>query len=146
MSNRRDPGPPLVAEEEFCASQPPGASEYIKASGAALAALLGGAVIWVGLVLLVQQVSGFTALLVALGTGWLVHRAAGRHRSVGLGIIAAVSSVLAVLLGFALLWLPLFDRMKLPRQLDWYQVSMLVLGAVAAYHLAGPRDRRSKSL
>lgn len=145
MSDRRDPGPPLIAEEEFCACQPPSTMEYVKGSSAALLALVAGAVVWLGLVLLLQRISGLAAVLIALGTGWLVHRAAGRHRSAGLGIVAGAASVLASLLGFALLWLPYFDRWNLPRQLDWYQLSMIGLGALVAYGLAGPRDRRSKT-
>lgn len=146
MSNPRNPGPPLIAEEEFCPCEPPGTAAYVWASGAALVALLGGAAAWLGLVLLLRTISGFTALLIAVGTGWLVHRAAGRHRSRALGIMAAAASLLAVLAGFAMLWLPLFAPMELPRQLDWYQIGMLVLGALVAYHWAGPRETRSKSL
>lgn len=140
MSDPRSPGPPLVVEKEFCASEPPTTAENLRAGGAALVALVAGAVLWLGLVLLLQKISSLTPLLIAVGAGQLVHRAAGRHRSVALGILAAASSLLAVLGGFALLWLPFFERLKFPRQLDWYQIAIMVLGALVAYHLAGPRQ------
>lgn len=146
MSDPRNPGPPLVSEKEFCACEPPTAAENLRATAAALVALLVGAALWLGLVLLLQKISSVTALLIAVGAGRLVHHAAGRHRSVALGILAGASSLLAVLCGFALLWLPLFDSLKLPRQLDWYQIAMMVLGALAAYHLAGPRQAGGESL
>lgn len=144
MSDRSNPGPPLVAEEEFCACQPPSAAEYLKASVTAVAVLLAGAGLWLGTVLLFQRISGMASVLIALGAGWAVHRAAGRHRSLLMGILAAAGGVLAPLLGFAMLWMPLFRDWKLPRQLDWYQLAMIGLGALVAFGVAGPRERRSK--
>ncbi|MFZ5825242.1 MAG: hypothetical protein ACOY94_13080 [Bacillota bacterium] len=144
MSDRPNPGPPLVAEDEFCACQPPTAKEYLKASGASLLVILAGASAWLGLVLLLQRIPGLAGVLTGPVAGWAIHRAAGRHRSLALGILAAASSVLVSVVGFALLWLPLFSRLKLPRQLGWYDLVMITLGALAAYSLAGPRDRGRK--
>lgn len=146
MSDRPNPGPPLIAQDEFCACQPPTAKEYLKASAAALLIIVAGAGAWLGLVLLLQRISSLAGVLIALAAGWVIHRAAGRHRSLALGILAAACSVLAPLLGFTLLWLPIFSRLKLPRQLHWYHLIMLALGALAAYGVAGPRDHRTKSL
>lgn len=146
MSDQSNPGPPLVAEDEFCACQPPSTAEYLKASAAAVAVLLVGAGLWLGVVLLFQRISGMSSVLIALGAGWVVHRAAGRHRSVVMGILAAASGVLAPLLGFVMLWMPFFSNWKLPRQLDWYQLAMIGLGALVAFGVAGPRERRSKYL
>ena len=144
MSDRPNPGPPLVAEDEFCACQPPTTKEYLKASGASLLVILAGAGAWLGLVLLLQRIPGLAGVLSGPVAGWAVHRAAGRHRSLGLGILAAASSVLVSVVGFALLWLPIFARLKLPRQLGWYDLIMIALGALAAYSLAGPREQGSK--
>lgn len=144
MSDRPNPGPPLIVQDEFCACQPPTAKEYLKASGAALLIILAGAGAWLGLVLLLQRISSLAGVLIALSAGWAIHRAAGRHRSLALGLLAAASSVLAPLAGFALLWLPGFSRLKVPRQLDWYHLIMLALSALAAYSMTGPRDRRGK--
>ncbi|MFZ5816132.1 MAG: hypothetical protein ACOY93_12605 [Bacillota bacterium] len=146
MTDRPNPGPPLTVEKEFCACEAPSAVEYLKAGAACLIAGLAGAVAWLGLVLLLQRISGIAAVLIALGAGWAVHRAAGRHRSLALGLLAAASSLLASLGGFGLLWLPAFARLPLPRQLDWYQLSMIGLGALVAFSLAGPRGRSGKSL
>lgn len=146
MSDRRNPGPPLTAEEEFCACQPPTTGEYVRAFGAAFLLLIAGAGLWLGLVLLFQRISAASAVPIAAGVGWAIHRAAGRHRSLALGILAAVSAILATLAGFALLWLPAFARLPLARQLDWYHLAMLGLGALFAFSLAGPRERGAKSL
>jgi hypothetical protein len=143
MSDRSNPGPPLVAGEEYCACQAPSAMEYLRACAATLLVLVAGAGAWLGHVLLLQTISGITAVLIAVGAGWLVHRAAGRHRSLGMGILAAAGSVLACLGGFALLWLPAFSRLTFPRHLGWYHLSMMALGALVAFGMAGPRERRS---
>lgn len=146
MSDRSNPGPPLIAQEEFCACQPPTIREYLRAAAASALIVLAGAGVWIGLVLLLHRISGVTGLLIAVCAGWLIHRAAGRHRSLSLGILAATSSVLACLVGFALLWLPIFSRLILPRQLAWYHLIMFAMGALVAYGMAGPRDRHFRSL
>lgn len=139
-----DPGPPPRAEEEFCACQPPSTAEYIRASAAASAWIVLGGGLWLGLTLLLQQTSALTSMLIALSPGWIIHWAAGRHRSLALGILAAVAGAGACLAGFGLLWLPALGRLPIPRQLDWYHLSLLGLGLLAGFGKVAPKNRNSR--
>ncbi len=141
MSDQRNPGPPLLPEDEFCACQAPSTREYVRAAATGLGSLLAGAGAWLLVTLLMQRVSGAAFVLIGWGIGWAVHRAAGRHRSPALGFVAAGSSLFASLLGFALLWLPAMGRVPLSRRLTWYELVMIALGALVAYGQAAPRKR-----
>lgn len=141
VSNHFDPGPPLKPEDEFCACQPPSGTEYVKASGAGLLVTLAGGAAWFGVVLVTGRLWGFTTILVGLAAGWLINRAAGSHRSLGLGIISGAATVLATLCGYGLLWLPTLADRPVDRQFSWYDLLMVGLGAFMAYRLAGPTPK-----
>ena len=139
MNRPLDPGPPLTPAEEFCESDAPSSGEYVRAIGAALAVLAVGAGAWVGIGLLTHRQWGFTAVFLGVAAGWLVHRAAGRHRSRAIGVVAAVSAVLAAATGYGLLWLPQLAPIAVDRHLSWYHLLMAGVGGFVAYRLAGPR-------
>lgn len=139
MSRPLDPGPPLTPGEEFCESDPPSSGEYLRAAGAAVAVVALGAGAWVGIGLLTHRQWGFAAVFLGVAAGWLVHRAAGRHRSKSLGAIAAAAALLAAAAGYGLLWLPQLAPIAVDRQLSWYLLLMAGVGGFVAYRLAGPR-------
>jgi|GEM_PF-2584875 len=141
MRDRSNPGPPLTPAEEYCACQPPSTGEYLKALAASLLFSLAAAGAWLLVTLVMQQISGLTSVLIGLAAGWTVHRAAGRHSSTALGVVAATASILASLVGFALLWLPALARVPLTRRLTWYELLLIGLGALVAYRQAAPRGR-----
>ncbi|HWI60852.1 MAG TPA: hypothetical protein VNT75_03340 [Symbiobacteriaceae bacterium] len=146
MSNHFTPGPPLKPEDEFCACEPPSGGEYAKAVGAAFLIVLLGGGGWFGVVLATHRLWGFTTVLVGLAAGWAVNRAAGSHRSPSLGIIGGVATVLATFCGYLLLWLPMLGEAPLDRELSWYDLIMIGLGAFVAYRLSGPKPKSNNSL
>lgn len=146
MSNHFDPGPPLKPEDEFCACQPPSGAEYAKAAGAALLTVLIGGAGWFGVVLATHRLWGFTTVLVGLAAGWAVNKAAGSHRSLSLGLIGGVATVLATVCGYVLLYLPSLAERPVDRQFSWYDLIMVGLGVFMAYRLAGPKPKAKDSL
>lgn len=141
MSRRLNPGPPLTAEEEFCEHAPPTGGETFKAMGTALLITLGGALGWFLVVLATRRLWGFSTVLIGVAAGWTMHQAAGRHRSRTLGILAAVTTVLAPIIGYGMLWLPFVSPDLADRHFSWYDLAMLALGAFVAYRLAGPKAK-----
>lgn len=141
MPTDLNPGPPLLAEDEFCPCQPPGAAQYLKAAAAAVAAALAGGPLWVAASLSTRELRGFPLILIGLGAGWLIHMAAGRLRSVWLGALAVVATLGAAATGYALLWLPLLDPRLIDRNLSWYHLAMAGLAAFVAYRMSGPAAR-----
>lgn len=144
MGHPFDPGPPLEAGPETCPCDRPGAGEYVKASGAALLAILLGAAVWLAIGLAAQKVMSVTAVLTGLIAGQLVHLAARRLRSIALGIIAGGAALLASGTGYALLWLPFLGKLPVDRQLSWYHLLMLLLGSGLAYGIAGQRTKQKQ--
>jgi hypothetical protein len=145
MRKPLDPGPPLTPGNEFCESEPPNGFEYLKAAGAAGLVVAAGGALWFASALLTGKQWAFTGVVLGVAGGWVVHRAAGRHRSRAVGLMAGASTVLAVALGYGLLWLPFLNHNSANRQFSWYHLFMLGVGAFVAYQLAGPRVP-SKSL
>ena len=147
MGKPFDPGPPLTPEPEFCECEPPSGLEYAKAVGMAGAAVLLGGLGWFGVVLATQRLWGFTTVVIGVVAGWAINRAAGRHRSIGLGIIGGVATVFAAITGYSLLWLPFVSGIGVDRQLSWYDMVMGGLGSFVAYRLAGPKAKaKDKSM
>ncbi len=142
MGNGLNPGPPLVPGDEFCPTEPPRTGDYIKAGGSATLAVLGGAAGLFAIAMATQRLWSFTSVLIGLLLGWAVHRAAGRRRSLWLGVMAAVATVESNAIGYGLLWLPFISPTHLNRQLNWEHFIMLAVGAAVAYRLAGPRTQR----
>jgi hypothetical protein len=140
MHKRLDPGPPLVPEDEFCACQPPGPAQYLWAIGASFLVALGGAIGWLTITVATQRMWTVTLVLIGLCAGWAVNKAAGRLRSVGLGVIAVVAAVIGGLGGYALLWLPFIDSRAIDRQLDWEHLLILALAGFIAYRMSGPKS------
>lgn len=136
MDTRRpNPGPPLAPADEFCACQAPSSKEYLKAGGVALLVICFGAGAIIGAALLSGQTWSVLTALVGAGVGWSVNRAAGRHRSVWLGVIAAAATGLAAGVGYlALRWTDSPIIWGLP----WTHLLMVSAGALVAYRLAGP--------
>lgn len=146
MSNHFDPGPPLRPEDEFCVCEPPSATEYLKAAATAFLTTLVGSGVWFGVVLFTHRLLGFTTVLVGLAAGWAIHRSAGRHRSVLLGVFGGAATVFATLGGYLLLWLPFIREGTVDRSFSLYDFLMIVLGAFMAYRLAGPKPRAKDEL
>lgn len=145
MGKPLDPGPPLTPGDEFCESQPPTGLEYLKAAGAAGLVVVAGGALSFGITLVTGRQWAFAGVVLGIAAGWLVHRAAGRHRSRGVGLLAGASAFLAAAVGYALLWVPFLNHNGANRQLSWYHLFMTAVGAFVAYQLAGPR-LPSKSL
>ena len=141
MSGPLDPGPPLVAGEESCPQDPPTRGEFTRAITIAGIATLCGAAAQFLASLATQRVWGFVTVLFGVVIGLLVNWAAGRHRSVSLGIVAAVATLGAALFGYSLLWLP-FVTPPVNRSLTWFHLIMLGVGLFIAYLLAGPRTEQ----
>lgn len=146
MGNHLQPGPPLIPGEEFCACETPSHVEYLKAVGSALLVMLLGAGGWSGMTVATGRIWSFTTVLLGMAAGWAVHRAAGRHRSRALGIIAGAAAILAVIVGYALLWAPFVRLPSAGWPLGWYDLFMAGLGAFIAFRLAGPKPKSSHSL
>jgi len=136
-----DPGPPLTPDPEFCSCEPPSGTEYAKASGMTVLAVLLGGLGWFLVVLVTQRLWGFTTVIVGVAAGWAINQAAGRHRSVTLGAMSAGATLFAAATGYALLWLPFVGGMGIDRQLSWYDLIMSGLGCFVAYRLAGPKAK-----
>lgn len=130
-----NPGPPLTPADEFCACQPPSGKEYLQAGGVALLVICFGAGVIIGAALLSGQTWSVLTALVGAGIGWAVNRAAGRHRSVWLGVIAAAGTGLAAGAGY--LALSLIGN-PITWGLPWTHLLMISAGALVAYRLAGP--------
>lgn len=130
-----NPGPPLSPSDEFCACQAPSSKEYLKAGGVALLLIGFGAGVIIGAALLSGQTWSFLTALVGAGIGWAVNRAAGRHRSVWLGVIAAAGTGLAAGVGYLALSL---SSSQIIWGLPWTHPLMVSAGALVAYRLAGP--------
>ncbi len=138
MGNRLDPGPPLTAGEEYCATESPSGTEYAKASLVALLLAATGAGVCFGVALATHRLWGVMVVVVGVMIGLAVHHAAGRHRSGALGGIAAGATMIASLAGYSLLWLP-FVSPTVDRSLSWVHLVMIGLGLFIAFLMAGPR-------
>jgi hypothetical protein len=137
MGHSPNPGPPLTPAPEFCPCEPPSGLDLLKAAGVALLVTVLGAAGWFGIVVLTGRFRSLTTVLIGLAAGWLIHRAAGRHRSRTLGFMGAGATVLAAAGGYALLWVP-FLHHGAGRALTLYDLFMTGLSALVAYRLAGP--------
>jgi hypothetical protein len=135
-TRKPNPGPPLAPEEEFCACQLPSGLEYLKASGVTLLLLLVGAGAVFGTALLSGRTWSFLNPLLGLVLGLAVNWAAGHHRSVWLGLIAAGGTGLATGVGYLALlgW----QHGPISWGLPWSHVVMIAVGGLVAYRLAGP--------
>lgn len=140
MHKRLDPGPALVPEDEFCACQPPGPAEYLWAIGASFLVALGGAIGWLTITIATQRMWTLSLVLLGFCAGWAVNKAAGRLRSVALGVIAVIATALAGLGGYALLWLPFIDATAIDKQLNWEHLLILALTGFVAYRMSGPKS------
>lgn len=136
-----NPGPPLTPADEFCACQAPSGKEYLKAGGVALLVICFGAGLIIGAALLSGQTWSVLTAVVGATIGWAVNRAAGRHRSVWLGVIAAAGTGLAA--GFGYLALS-FSGSPIIWGLPWTHLLMIGAGALVAYRLAGPNAASKK--
>lgn len=146
MSNRYDPGPPLKPEEEFCACEPPSDTEYVKAAATAFLLTMVGGGTWFAVVLLTHRQWGFTTVLIGLAAGWAINQAAGKHRSIMLGVFGSLATVFATFGGYLLLWLPFVREGTVDRSFSLYDFLMIGLGAFMAYRLAGPKPRAKDEL
>lgn len=141
-SRNPNPGPPLTPTDEFCACQAPSGREYLQAGGVAFVLICFGAGLIIGTALLSGQTWSVLTALVGAGTGWAVNRAAGRHRSVWLGVIAAVGTGLAAGVGYLALGL---IGNPITWGLPWAHPLMVAAGALVAYRLAGPNAESKRS-
>lgn len=139
MNKPLDPGPPLTPEEEYCAHDPPTGAETAKAIGVAALSVLAGGISWFVIALATQRLWSFVTVGIGVLTGLAMYRAAGRHRSQALGIIAGVATTLASGVGYALLWLPFVRDLPVDKQLSWGHLIMLCVGIFAAYRITGPQ-------
>ncbi len=139
MSTPLDPGPPMLIQPEYCATDAPTRSEYVRASATAAAAVVVGAVGWLGTALITQRIWGVVIVALGIMIGFAVHWAAGRHRSLYMGLMAAGATLLGPVIGYALLWLP-FISPRLDRSVRWSHFVMLAVGSLIAYLLAGKRS------
>lgn len=133
-----NPGPPLVADPEYCASEPPSDLDFVRAL---LIGGLGSLVATAGyfaVVVISGQLWSVIPVIAGAGLGLLVNRAANGHRSLSLGLIAAGLTLLASLLGYGLLWLPMVAD-YIPRSIAWYHPVTLAIGIFLAYRSAGPK-------
>jgi len=136
MSRPLDPGPPLLIQPEYCATDSPTRSEYMRAGLTAVAAIGVGALGSMGTALATQRIWGVVIVALGILIGFAIHWAAGRHRSVYLGLVAVCATVLGPVIGYAMLWLP-FASPTLDRSLTWSHLGMMVVGSLIAYLLAG---------
>lgn len=142
MNVPQNPGPPLTAGDEYCACAPPTAAEYAKAAGIAFLIAIGGVAACLGLALLTARLWSVTSVVVGVCAGLAIYRAAGRHRSVGLGIMAACTTILTAVTGYALLWLPVFNRTAVNRELTWYHIAIVAAASIMAYGFTGGKEKR----
>lgn len=138
MPRNEDPGPPLLAEEEFCPYAAPTRGEILRAILVGALMVLTGSVAQLAAALITQRVWGLVTVGVGIITGFAVHEAAGRHRSVLVGAVAAGSTLGASLIGYGFYWIPLLPR-TVDRTVTLYHLIMLGLGLFIAYLLSGPR-------
>ncbi|MDB4898032.1 MAG: hypothetical protein JWN15_4294 [Firmicutes bacterium] len=147
MGKPLDPGPPLTVADEFCACEAPGTAEYIKAVGAAVLISLIGAASWCGVAVAAGHTMAFPSVVIGLATGWSVNAAARLHRTVALGLIAAVATLLAASGGYLLLLrLPAVPQPTAGWPLNVYDFVMAGVAAVLAFWVAGPGAKSRNSL
>lgn len=139
MSKPLDPGPPLLIQPEYCATDSPTRSEYLRAGVTAVAAVAIGALGSMGTAVATQRIWGVVIVALGILIGFGIHWAAGRHRSLYLGLMAVGATLLGPLIGYALLWLP-FTSPHLDRSVTWAHLGTLVVGGIIAYLLAGQRS------
>jgi hypothetical protein len=128
----------LTPGDEFCKCEPPTGWENIKAVAAALGTAAVGAAAQFGVTLATGRVWDISTIAIGGLVGWLVHQAAGRHRSVLIGAVAAGATALACGAGYGLLWLPSLHRAAVAQAVGWFYLPMVALGGFVAYRLAGP--------
>lgn len=138
MTRPLDPGPPLTAGDEPCLDAPPTGGEYARAAVIAALASLVGAGGWFLTALVTHRLWGVVSVVIGVVVGMAVHQAAGRHRALALGAIAAAATLAASGVGYALLWLPIVPP-AVNRQFTWYQLAVIAIGALISFLLAGPR-------
>jgi hypothetical protein len=92
------------------------------------------------------KVLAFPGVLIALAAGWAIQAAAGRHRTIALGIIAAVATLVAAAAGYLLLHLPAVNRPAAGWHLNGYDFIMAGVAAFVAFRLAGPGAKSRNSL
>lgn len=146
MGKPLDPGPPLTAADEFCACEAPGTGAYVKAAGTAVVISMIGAGAWGGLAVTFGKVLAVPTVLIALAAGWSVQAAAGRHRSIALGIIAAVATLAAAAAGYLLLQLPAVHPPAGGWHLNLYDFIMAGVATFLAFRVAGPGTKSRNSL
>lgn len=144
--DRPTPGPPLLAESEYCATAAPTVAEYARASALGLLASLGGGGIWYGTVLVTGRLWGILAVGMGLLCGLAVHYGATRHRSVALGVMAAGYSAVGLGLGYLLLFYPhllagLIETHPPMGRLRWFDLLFASAALFLAYRTAGPVRR-----
>jgi hypothetical protein len=140
MGNHMDPGPPLISGDEFCPDDPPTGMETLRAVGTALLVVILGGAGWFVVVLATQRLWGVVMVLVGGLSGYFINQAAGRHRSLTLGLLAGGATLCASALGYGLLFLPFVDGTVINRSLDWTDLIKLAVAMFLAYRLAGAKS------
>jgi len=141
MSRHINPGPPLLIQPEYCATDPPTRLEYVKALATAAVTVAVGSITLMATALITQRVWGVVIVALGIVIGFAIHWAAGRHRSMYIGLIAVGATLLGPLIGYAMLWLPVISH-PIDRTVNLSQPSMLALGSLIAYLLTGQRSPR----
>jgi hypothetical protein len=148
---RETPGPPLLAEPEYCATAAPTASEYLRAAGAGfLAAVTGGLLLFLAAVA-TNRLWGILAVAIGLACGLAVHRGASRLRSVGLGVLAAICTAAGLGFGYLLLFHPqlltlLTGAWPVTGALRWFDLLFNGAALFIAYRTAGPVRREREEI
>ncbi|MGE5672858.1 MAG: hypothetical protein ACM3XM_03100 [Mycobacterium leprae] len=140
MSKPLNPGPPLVAGDEFCPDAPPTIAGYIKASLAALLVVAAGAAASLALALYTGHFYAAVVAVTGLFAGWFIRLAADCRRSLVLGIMAASTTLCSLVGGYGLLLLPLVNAGATTiTSAPWSYLLSTAAGLFLAYRIAGPR-------
>lgn len=141
---RRDtPGPPLMAEPEYCATAAPSLGGYARGILFGLLTGTGGGAIWFVLVDKTRPQWGLVALGLGLACGHAVHHGAHRLRSKGTGVIASVCTLLGLLFGYYLAFKAGAPSPEAPPILRASLDLLFILAAlIAAYRSAGPKREK----
>lgn len=149
---RRDtPGPPLLAEPEFCSTAAPSPGGYARASLFGLLASLGGGMLWFMVMHATGRLWGIMGVGLGVGCGLAVHQGAYRLRSKWTGVIGVVCTALGLSLRYYLLVRPdtlsrwVSSRPELSH-LPWLDLLFTILALGASYRTAGPIRRATNRL
>ena len=146
MHNSETPGPPLLAEPEFCATAAPSPGQYLQATLLGAGTSVGSGLLWFFIVLVTGRFWGILAIAVGLACGLGVHRGASRHRSILLGVLAGAYTAFGLGLGYFLLFHPeLFSGWlsvkPTPSPVRWFDLLFAGASILLAYRMAGPQRK-----